>query len=772
MKFFFSKLTSTVGLLLLALTKADNIYKSTKSSGNKSSGNKSGGNKSSSTVISSTESSATGTTESSEDLRNVLVTVVGDEGRRTAKTIARKVRVDLDDGSGIMGLTVTAAQEEALRRNPNVKMVEPDHDVYIMGESIDTKKNVRQLLEQTPYGITKVLQNDIAFFNNLGSPSQPFKVCVVDTGYSLGHPDLPQGSDVTGRDALGESWSQDLNNHGTHVAGTIAALGGNNIGITSVIPNNKGGMFQLVIGKGINGSGISSVSAIMDAVNACVDLGAKVINLSLGCLSCSTQQETDFYQNKFENQGNLIIAAAGNNGTSLKSYPASYGSVMSVASITESETRSSFSQFNDQVEISAPGSDILSTFAGNQYAIDSGTSMAAPHVTGVAGLLWSYFPTCTALQIRNVLDQTARDLGTSGCDTNFGYGIVQAKDAYNLLSAGSCGGNIGASNGIGGCSQLTSNPPTPTSTNAPTPIPTITAPINPPTPNPTQAPINPPTMAPAPLPTSPPVSGPSISVYVVIKTDNYPAETSFKVTDQNGIEVMSGGSYTAQLTEYTATATLPGNNVYQFTIYDTYGDGLCCVHGQGGYNLFVDGALIKAGGGFTNSETTTFPSVPGPVPTKPPLPLPTNSPVIGPSISVYVIIKTDNYPAETSFKVFNQNGVEVMSGGGYTAQLTEYTAATTLPGNNVYQFTIYDTAGDGLCCAFGDGGYNLFVDGFVIRAGGIFGSSENITFPTSSSGLVKVFQENQKPKYVKPTYEKSEVEKSISIAKDSNKGGE
>merc|ERR1712176_369785 len=232
-------------------------------------------------------------------------------------------------------------------------------------------------------------------------------------------------------------------------------------------------------------------------------------------------------------------------------------------------------------------------------------------------------------------------------------------------SSGNCGGNIGANSGVGGCLQLITIPPTGPPVNKPTPQPTL-MPMSPPAPLPTMPkPTMPkPTVSP---PTSSPVSGPNISVYVVIKTDNYPTETSFKVTNQNGSEVMSGGGYTKQLIEYTATKTLPGsNNIYQFTIYDTYGDGLCCVHGQGGYNLFVDGKLAKAGGIFTKSETTTFQAVPGPTtaPSKPPLPLPTTSPVVGSNISVYIIIKTDNYPAETSFKVLNQYGTEVMAGGG------------------------------------------------------------------------------------------------------------
>merc|ERR1712183_295207 len=158
-------------------------------------------------------------------------------------------------------------------------------------------------------------------------------------------------------------------------------------------------------------------------------------------------------------------------------------------------------------------------------------------------------------------------------------------------------------------------------------------------------------------PTNAPAPGPSILVYIIIKTDYYPGDTSFKVTNQDGIEFMSGGDYTASLTQYMGTASLPNSNVYKFTIYDSYGDGICCTYGYGGYDLFVDGVIIKSGGVFSNSETITFPSnAPVTVPTNSPLASPTNAPAPGPSILVYIIIKTDYYPGDTSFKVTNQDG--------------------------------------------------------------------------------------------------------------------
>merc|ERR1719225_1134699 len=361
------------------------------------------------------------------------------------------------ESAGIIAATVTKKDMQYLEQNENIERIEEDYKVFALE---DTAEYVRKLSEDTPYGIPMVLQ-DMNFFKSLGTPSGSIKVCVADTGYNLGHEDLPNGGDVTGSDSSSNgSWNSDGHGHGTHCSGTVAGLGGNSKGVVGVIPDNAGGKFQLVIGKALSDSGSGSNSGVLGAVQSCVDNGAKVISLSLGGGGYSSTTD-EFYNNLYENEDILFVAAAGNGGSSSKLYPASYPALMSVAAIDSNKNKASFSQYNDQVEISAPGVSVKSSLPNDKYAAWSGTSMATPHVAGVAGLLWMYFPDCKAFQIRNVLDATAEDLGDGGCDTKYGHGLVQAKKAYELLAQGNCGGNLGkVYPPKGGCEQSVPDGPT------------------------------------------------------------------------------------------------------------------------------------------------------------------------------------------------------------------------------------------------------------------------------------------------------------------------
>ena len=167
--------------------------------------------------------------------------------------------------------------------------------------------------------------------------------------------------------------------------------------------------------------------------------------------------EEEAYETMY-NEGFLIIAAAGNEGDCTHSYPASYPTVLSVGAVDSKKRLASFSQCNAQVELVGPGVNVLSTYPNSGYKTLSGTSMATPHLAGVAAEVWAHFPNCTNNQIRNVLIQTAQDLGDGGYDNCFGYGLVQAKAAYDLLKSQGCeaGGPVEnplSTSAMGGCEQ-------------------------------------------------------------------------------------------------------------------------------------------------------------------------------------------------------------------------------------------------------------------------------------------------------------------------------
>nr|WP_298147309.1 S8 family serine peptidase [uncultured Pseudomonas sp.] len=325
---------------------------------------------------------------------------------------------------------LTPAQLKQLKANPAVAYVELDPRRYLMAE-------------QVTYGIPMV-QADQLSDSNISN----MKVCIVDTGYDLGHPDLPSAG-ITGNDGYGSvdsgNWYTDGNGHGTHVAGTIAALGGNDIGVVGVSPS---GNLGLHIVKVFNNNGDWAYgSDLVQAIQQCRDAGSTVISMSLGGGASSTTERNAMdaaYQ-----AGVLVVAAAGNDGNSSLSYPASYDSVVSVAAVDSSGNRASFSQYNNQVEVSAPGVDVRSTTPGNTYSTYSGTSMATPHASAVYALVWSQHRQCTAQQIRKVVNLTAQDRGTSGRDAYYGYGIVKAKQASDLIDQQGCD----ASGGGGGNAQ-------------------------------------------------------------------------------------------------------------------------------------------------------------------------------------------------------------------------------------------------------------------------------------------------------------------------------
>jgi thermitase len=244
------------------------------------------------------------------------------------------------------------------------------------------------------------------------------RIAVVDTGIDLTHPDL-SGQTVacaSSLDLVLVDQCADDNGHGTHVAGTIAAKANNGIGVAGVAFNA-----DLVVCKALDEFGSGSIASVANCIDWAASQGAKVISMSLvGGASTTLQQAV---ANAWNNgNGAVIVAAAGNDGDATLNYPAAYAEVVSVAATDSSDARASFSNANADVEIAAPGVNVLSTVRGGGYATLSGTSMATPHVSAVAGVLRQLFPSDSAAAIRSRLDAAVNDLGPAGRDASFGFG--------------------------------------------------------------------------------------------------------------------------------------------------------------------------------------------------------------------------------------------------------------------------------------------------------------------------------------------------------------
>ena len=454
-------------------------------------------------------------------------------------------------GANAMAIEVPVAALKGLQNNPNVEYVEEDAKRYplaLTSPSTGTPYATGQLV---PYGIKMVQADQLT-----DSVAANRKVCIIDSGYDNSHEDL-SGNAVTGEYDSGTGWwYTDENHHGTHVAGTIAAINNSGTGVVGVNANKQ---LKLHIVKVFGKDAWAYSSTLSSAANKCKAAGANVISMSLGGSMSSTTEKNTFAS--LEAAGILSIAAAGNDGNTRNSYPASYANVVSVGAVDENKQWATFSQYNKAVELAGPGVGVLSTvpmgagqeavltvgsttyapgamegspvktatapladfgigdkvntavsgkvcliqrgtvdfstkvsncqasggvgavvynnvagaFGGtlgttvtnipsvtatdtegaamkaqlgqtatvgiktSNYAYYDGTSMATPHVSAVAALVWSYFPTCTAVQMRASLGKSALDLGTAGRDTKYGYGLVQAKAAYDRIKSLGCG---------------------------------------------------------------------------------------------------------------------------------------------------------------------------------------------------------------------------------------------------------------------------------------------------------------------------------------------
>jgi len=248
-------------------------------------------------------------------------------------------------------------------------------------------------------------------------------VAVVDTGVDYTHPDLAGRVD-TEHDFDYVNFDDDAmddQGHGTHVAGIIAAKADEQ-GVVGVAGKTNVRILPL---KVLDQQGVGDMFDVAMAIMDAADLGASVINLSLGGEGTS-QYLTDAVSYAME-KGALVVAAAGNDAKNADTYiPASIPGVVTVSAVNDSLTLTDFSNYGSSVDLAAPGQEILSTWPGGQYAEADGTSQAAPFVSGVAALLKVQESDLTVAEMTQRLTSSATDLGVAGRDTLYGRGLVNA----------------------------------------------------------------------------------------------------------------------------------------------------------------------------------------------------------------------------------------------------------------------------------------------------------------------------------------------------------
>lgn len=317
-----------------------------------------------------------------------------------------------------------------------------------------------------------------AWYHSTGDPN--LVIAELDTGLDFSHEDL-QGNIWTNTDEIIDGTDNDHNGyiddvhgwnfviddnnpspsnfHGSHVAGTILAVGNNSVGVTGVMWHGK-----IMALKTIGDNGVGTIAMAVPALRYAVDNGARVINNSWGVALYNDHPALREAIQYAAAQGAVIVAAAGNNAENIINsdhsfYPAAYDEVITIAATNELDGKCGFSNFGAKVDVAAPGcgtatdlaldkpaQNILSLIhagadpppgvrVGCCYRRASGTSMSSPHVSGLAGLLLSYRPNLNREQVRQILRIAASNVGNWGVNPATGYGRIDARQTLDLVDA-------------------------------------------------------------------------------------------------------------------------------------------------------------------------------------------------------------------------------------------------------------------------------------------------------------------------------------------------
>jgi subtilisin len=345
--------------------------------------------------------------EDGDDTERVNVGYDSQRGRRAAKNEAERVYYEF--AFDALTIEVDEEGEERLRRRGDIRYVERDEEM--------------EALEQTlPWGIDRV-DADVA--HDDGETGAGADVAIIDTGIQSDHPDLQAtlGKGVAFLSGVKSNNWEDDNGHGTHCAGIADALD-NNEGVVGVSTEAT-----LHAVKVLSATGVGLTSDIAKGIEWTADRGYDVGNLSLGGGDSDVLHEACQYAN---GKGVFLAGAAGNDGPceDCVSYPAAYQECVAVSATSLDDSLAEFSSTGPEVELAAPGENILSTYIGSSYTELSGTSMAAPHVAGGAGQLMANGYSHS--EARDRLTSTAEDIGLSSNEQ--GAGLLDVAAALGLKS--------------------------------------------------------------------------------------------------------------------------------------------------------------------------------------------------------------------------------------------------------------------------------------------------------------------------------------------------
>ena len=323
-------------------------------------------------------------------------------------------------GIGVQVVTVpkgqVMAKAKAYSSNARVAYAEPDFVAEALGSPDDPYFGLQ-------WGLTKI-EAPQAWEVTTGSSS--INIAILDTGVDLDHLDLASKliSNINFSDS---ATVDDVYGHGTHVAGIAAAISNNGIGVAGLGYNST-----IMNVKVLGDTGSGAYSWIASGIIWAADNGAEIINMSLGGSSASSTLEDAI--NYAWSKGVVVVAAAGNSGSTTPSYPAYYTNCIAVAATDANDAKASWSNYGDWVDVAAPGLNVYSTLKDNGYGYKSGTSMASPHVAGLAALVFTVVGDANGNgklndEVRSRIEGTCDDIGVAG----IGRGRINAARAVGSV---------------------------------------------------------------------------------------------------------------------------------------------------------------------------------------------------------------------------------------------------------------------------------------------------------------------------------------------------